>query len=330
MATPTPTGDVAGSGPRLLDMDALTALAYLTGRRALYWGVLLLSTGLAFTMAVLAPIARTGSGRLLLIVIGVIAGSTSLVLPELRKRRDVKSLTGDRDEDRDLRIRAEKDAADLQVSLDLEHQLAVDIKTRFNVAMRDQLTPDIADVQALMAASPARRGTDCGALYQKLISTVVVLAGVPQARGTFYAIERTGSRNGGQTLTRKAWTGRGDEPRRSISRRGPAIERRIWDFIEEKDERSQESHNVHQGPYSGQYAGKRYRSLLALKVMAHDGKCLGMLAIDCPDADAFLEGQLDTLFPMAELFGIVQMLMSNGDATLSPAVSQVVPVELGQ
>jgi hypothetical protein len=205
-------------------------------------------------------------------------------------------------------VTATQRVTEIEASLALAHQLAVDIKTRSNVAMRDVLAPAIAAVHDLIAATPEQRRTDCGALYQMLITTVGALTGVPQVRGVFYALEA-------RRLVRKAWSGRGDEPRKILDRRGSTLQRRILDFVEDEALTEEVVDDVLKGPHKGQYAGARYRSLVALKVKARSGACLGVLIVDALEPDSFVEGQVAALYPLAELLGLVEAIMEKAGSS---------------
>jgi hypothetical protein len=269
-------------------------------RFLLYWGVLLTAAGTAYGLAVAASDPHVGH-HFLLIALGVVAGSIVLILPAARQylsNKDAAARIAAAEADREA---AETRATDAENSAAEARELAVDLQARFNSSIGDVISPIASELAGLAACEDDMIAETRGAVLQQIVDAAVTLCGGEGVRAAIYMLGVTAEGKPGD-LFRKTWGGRKDPPRRFFARRrGDARERAVHELVRTGSYDLQE--NVDEMPDRSLYRGKRYKSFVAVAVMAGQ-EPRGMLAVDAPEAARFDHTHLGILLALAGLTAI--------------------------
>jgi hypothetical protein len=158
--------------------------------------------------------------------------------------------------------------------------VVAELETAFNNALGDFVGP-LADLLGCIAAEkdPAQKARLRGQLEKAITSAAVALCGEARCRAAFYERAKPGP-GAIQRLERRAWEGRGDEPRLQFVRNRQGRDNAVISFCE--SEELLFVPDVRTENFAAEYATKDYKTFISVAVRTA-GHRHGMLVIDAPE-----------------------------------------------
>jgi putative methionine-R-sulfoxide reductase with GAF domain len=175
---------------------------------------------------------------------------------------------------------------------------AEDARAELRVAMKDALQPLLRLVSRVAGGTPERRADRLLAVAESASLTLakLLMAHVDRARAAVYAMEPDG-----RALRVLAYGGRGEQP---------------GDFVQHGSEADQAIERVRSGrtlvvhdrrvdaPPGTSPSSSEWKSFIAVPIVSGDGYAYGMVVVDSPAPDSFLDTETHIVTVVAEILAI--------------------------